>query len=203
MAKQFPCPRCRNSLEVPAEFADETLTCPRCLAEIPRPRLEGITTGPAEARHGPEWALRCPGCGEDVQPSWRACPHCGRRLDLEREVARTSLEGDTRRDTKATGLLLILLASAGCITYVSLACSGTLRMSPDSFVNLTMVVGFVLIVVVITGMVLSSRNRDASTSLAGGLLGGLSIAGIILLFVAAFVIYAINDCLKGCKLPSH
>jgi hypothetical protein len=47
MARELVCPGCRRVLEVPDDPQAPTLTCPRCLAEVPDPRAAAITGRPA------------------------------------------------------------------------------------------------------------------------------------------------------------
>jgi hypothetical protein len=47
MTRELVCPGCRRALEVPDDPQAPTLTCPRCLAEVPDPRATAITDRPA------------------------------------------------------------------------------------------------------------------------------------------------------------
>jgi hypothetical protein len=47
MTRELVCPGCSRVLEVPDEPLAPTLTCPRCLAEVPDPRATAVTGQPA------------------------------------------------------------------------------------------------------------------------------------------------------------
>jgi hypothetical protein len=177
---ELTCPRCGNTLRVADSVEGKWLTCPRCLASVRNPNADRVATAPS---------------GGQVQPLPRP-PYQG-----------PSIERDTRGDTATTGLLLILLGLAGCVGYVWLACSGAFApTSFEGFQNLTLGVGFTLVVLVIIGIVLGARGRNArplASGLLGGLTIGLTVGGLLFLLAVAFVIYAINDCLNTCGNPSR
>jgi hypothetical protein len=201
VAVRVTCPRCRSVLEFSRAVEGERLTCPRCLAEIRDPNPAGDPGaprgGPGQVTAGPP---RCSECDQEVQPSWRLCAYCGNRLgDRPIRRQRPSIEADTRKDTALTGLLLILLGLVGSVGYIMLFCSGAFSSaSMETLWNMSLGVGFGMVGVVVVGIVLSARGKDAGANLAGGLLGGLAISAIVVLLIGAFVIYAINDCLKSC-----
>lgn len=124
MARTINCPGCQNTLHIRPSFAEPTLTCPRCLAEVANP---GPEARPAQAQTAitaeqrPSGAEdRCPNCGEAVKRGWRMCPACdewlGKPLVTRRQLP--FAERQARQDTTVVGAVFLILTVLGIAGFV-------------------------------------------------------------------------------------
>lgn len=119
--------------------------------------------------------------------------------------AQTQAEG--RSDLTFVGIGLILLGLLGFGGGAMLILNGNLR-DLGSFESVTYCIllgGCLLIAMVIGGtsmIATSSKSTPAAntaTGIMGGLLAGVMVVGLVGLTIAAAIIYAIQDCLNGCR----
>ena len=207
MAHELTCPSCGHVLRVPEDVQELCVTCPRCLASVNNPLEQSITAAPppatptaaTEAQRRPI----CPGCGKNIDPQWRFCPHCNYRLGSRRARFDVRIpERDIRRDSKRTGAGLIVLANLGAIgiggnLLVAFGAAANARtLTPLFAVGLAIA----FLAAVATGIMFLRTRHDPSArgvrrvifgtlALTGGLIVAASVvalAVIIFVFVACF-----------------
>ena len=120
--------------------------------------------------------------------------------------AETQREG--RTDLANVGIGLIVLGVLGFVGGMTVILSGSLHYmgSLKVVTNCILFGGGLLIAMVIGGTILiaaSSNKTNTSQNVATGIMGGLlaffMVAGLAVLTILAAIIYAIEDCLNGCK----
>jgi hypothetical protein len=148
---------------------------------------------------------RCPQCSQPVRPEFRVCPYCAAPLGESRAElpAVTPAGHEGPNGLVPAGIGLVLLGLLGFVGVI-LSFGSATRVDPDTVFT----VGGGSILVLIAGSVLASVGwgRRRGAAVATGVLGGVAgaLMGLLLggLLVAATIIYAISDCLKGCSPPA-
>jgi len=110
------CPHCRITLDVPGEYAGESVDCPSCrksfrVPSAPKRTAIRLTPKPIPPRQRASDRLdKCPDCGHAVSRSASRCPGCGR--------------GQTNR-ASCLGLVLgVLVLTIFCLSLYFGGCSG-------------------------------------------------------------------------------
>jgi hypothetical protein len=199
MATRITCPDCHAGLLIPPGCDTPSLSCPRCLARMPNPQapsvpapeptapaITGIQTEPpaagGPATGGPA-STTCPDCGHAIQEGWYFCPECGASLRGQRPRGRPSeVDLDVRRDSRRTGVGLILLAVLGGLGILYILVGGAVMMGEGE-------PGLLLVLVVGLGILgglsawqVSRRGQATTTAARVGqtVFGVLTKAGILL-----------------------
>ena len=209
MARELTCPSCGHVLRIPEGVEELSITCPRCLASVHNPLEQAVTAAAPSAvaasptRTEVQRPPICPGCGKNIDPQWRFCPHCNYPLQGRRERFDVRIpERDIRRDSKRTGAGLIVLANLGAIgiggnLLVAFGAAANARtLTPLFAVGLAIA----FLAAVATGIMFLRTRHDPSArgvrrvifgtlALTGGLIVagiGIALAVIIFVFVACF-----------------
>jgi hypothetical protein len=210
MPRQAACPSCGSTLRVLRDRQEPTLTCPRCLADVPNPNLAVQPQPPAEPA-----APVCPCCRERVERGWRICPYCEEPLHRSPALRADLPQLDVRRDTRGTTGGLFVLGVLGGIGLVVLLIplGGDFGVVP--FLVGAGVLGTILVAALGGGAALRTRSRreaaapQTTAALASGCFTGLAAGGlaallvlvaVVLLFMA--VIGAIVDTCSKALAPS-
>lgn len=200
MAVRVQCPSCGRSLLARAETVGSRATCPSCLAEITVPQSGPAPEAVQAERPGPpQRGPRCPRCGRDVEPIWLTCPWCEEPLRGRRYDAYGRPDLDVRRDRKATGVVVIILAVLGGIGVAILGFSAFGMLSQGYFepaiylaVGLLFLAGLTTLIVFVRsggnpGSAGFRRVAVGTLAMAGGIMAVTTCAGIAL-FVFLLVV---------------
>ncbi len=129
-----------------------------------------------------------------------------RKLESKAWYAETQREG--RTDLTHVGIGLIVLGVLGFAGGVTVIFSGSLhRLGTLEGVTICILFGGGLLIAMVVGgttMIAAGSNKTNSaqnfaTGIMGGLLASFMVAGLVVLTIVAAFIYAIEDCLNGCK----
>jgi hypothetical protein len=194
MALKTECPACHCTLHVPAD-AGPSVTCPRCLAEVPNPNV-GITTVPGAGPPGPAEVspvTACPECGRPLEASWRLCPSCGAPRPETALLRRRTVtaDRDVRRDTASMGVGMIILAVFGAVG-VGWLVLGAIA-TGDSNIIVPILIGLLFLLRLGAGIAwVRTRSNPAAFGIGRVLASSLSLAGalvigILILGIAAFL----------------
>jgi hypothetical protein len=180
------CPSCGAALRV-GEAADKSaVTCPRCLAEV------AITPAPAAPPAADPAALAqraCPECGQSVRADFRYCPYCNTLL--RPRLTTDGLEREVARDSRQTGVGLIVLGVLAGIGTGLLACTGMWQGvgSGGDAGTVIVICGVVFLVLLVVGLVLRFGSRNPTARGAGRVLTtGLVSAGVTIAGTAVVVL---------------
>ena len=206
MARELTCPSCGHVLRIPEGVEELSITCPRCLASVHNPLEQAVTAAAPSAvaasptRTEVQRPPICPGCGKNIDPQWRFCPHCNYPLETRRERFDVRVpERDIRRDSKRTGAGLIVLANLGAIGIGGNLLAAFAAAKAGTFALLFAVgLAIAFLAAVATGIMFLRTRHDPSArgvrrvifgTLA--LTGGLIVAAIVVaLAVIIFVLVA-------------
>jgi hypothetical protein len=217
MPHELTCHRCHRPLKIPRGLPGRWLTCPRCLARVRNlEQLDDPQAISGEARAPDDAPVRprpCPGCGREVDPSWRRCPVCEEPLSGRRDRS-PPLDREVGRDTGAGTIILVVL---GCVLLGGIGLfltTGGINLildvkNPNGGVTWVLglaVVGALGVGCLAAGIARRSRGAGVAVGVTGGLLGGLLTGlGVVLVivltlcfgFLAAFQNF-LQTCGKGC-----
>jgi hypothetical protein len=203
---ELTCPGCRHVLQVADDALTPTVTCPRCLHEIPASQVGEAV---AEAAPVPDHAS-CFRCGKILEKSWRVCPHCAAGLRKPRQSSgEAPLDLEVRRDRGGTYIVLLTLAVAlgtGVVAFFVTGGFGSAGIG-GWVIGIFLLAGLA-IVLIVTGMVLvmrSTASRDVkalSGSMGGcaaGMTAGLSVGLVMVILIVGAIFAAITSFLKTCS----
>lgn len=197
------CPACQAQLRIPDSISAPSVTCPRCLAEVPNPGARSEPGFPLAAETPAHTVATrpCPECRKPVLPHYYFCPHC----DAPLRVGNTRVEGEVRRDTQGTGIGLIVLALLGAVSLFIPFLTG-LGMAARGRPQGVATAGIIMIFVLLVGtgiMWWQTIGNPQARGLARAFLTGLAFAGFAvaataaLAFAAVIVLFAV--CLAGAR----
>lgn len=176
--------------------------CPNCGGELQASWKVCPLCGTAIANDEPVNAVSPPILGLD-NPFANS-----EKLKPESNAWQTETQREGRADLAHVGIGLIVLGVLGFIGGVTVIFSGSLHQMGTLQVvtNCILFGGGLLIAMVIGGttLIAASSNKTNSaqnfaTGIMGGLLASFMVAGLVVLTILAAFIYAIEDCLNGCK----
>jgi hypothetical protein len=212
MAEPILCPSCQTPLSVPADFQLAWLTCPRCLAVVANPAAQAVTqetpATPAAVRSPVRRAAEgetrptelCPACGKPTQSQWVFCPYCEEPLNSPFG----GVDARVRRDTRRTGVGMVLLAVLGGlgIGYALLGGGAMLVQEGDPSLFLGVLVGLVVLAGVVTLFTLARSRGDFKARGVGRIfLGTLKLAGALIaiggILTVAAVVFIFAVCALG------
>src|SRR5437773_1642338 len=115
------CPGCKARLRIADGIVSRTVTCPRCLAEVPNP---AAGQGAVVETVASEAYKPCPRCKKPILPHYYFCPNCNAPLFGRPGSALPAdeiIENDVRRDTGSISVMLAVLAVLGVMGVISFA----------------------------------------------------------------------------------
>jgi hypothetical protein len=187
------CPACNVKLVIPGGLVAPTLTCPRCLAQLPNPLATATDVVAAEK------VDRCFRCGTSTQPEWNYCPSCMSPLCVQapRPTFVTDAGTDVRRDGHGAlaGLAILIVLSVIGAGGLMLAGGVDLVQSSEQGAAIVWTAAAFLVLVLggTTAMVLLPTTPQAkSTSLVLGTVGVVltpvvaALIGALALFIAVW-----------------
>lgn len=188
MPREALCPSCSNRLLVPADVADRTVTCPRCLASIGNPNV--LVTASVPAPPIAQASSLCPGCARTVEAGWRVCPHCEEILNRPQPVSQpSSLERDVQRDTRAgCGVFGVLGAMLFLGIFIFFAMDGPRLLAgrPDAQGEV-LFWGMVVVLFVSGSVFIAFKARSKATTIVFSVLGGLAFGAGMFFLVMVLV----------------
>ncbi|MFO0808059.1 MAG: hypothetical protein U0746_05510 [Gemmataceae bacterium] len=149
--------------------------------------------------------VACATCGEELKAGWVACPVCATAVQrsatpLMARPGPAAAEG--RNSLVVSGVVLIVLAVLGVVGLLyGMTAEGLPK--PEMIVTIgggaavAMIAGHVLMT---TGL---PKNARTASAVAGGLMTGLMVAGIVAITILALIVYALQDCLNSCGGKPH
>ncbi len=202
MPRSVTCPGCRRVLRVPEDVTSSEITCPRCLAAVPNPKL-----GPAIAvAEAPARTSSCPRCGTRVQEHWKFCPNCeAYLLGPRRGIRGRRLDVDVRRDSTLTTVLLILLAVLGGFGLFGYLLVAVTTFEHGGYWIMAGVILTILLLSMISTGIMFWRTRDDPSRRGVGrvIVGTLALTGGLFAFScvlgAAFFIFLFIECLVNLR----
>jgi hypothetical protein len=198
------CPGCKARLRIADGIVSRTVTCPRCLAEVPNP---GHAQPALVAEPVTEAYMPCPRCKKQILPHYYFCPNCNAPLfgrPGSRVPADEIVENDFRRDKGSVSVLLAVLAVLGLMGIASFGLpllAGAMQGRPGAVGPL--IVGICILIAVgglsliFGGRRFAAENVLRLLAVAGGL-----FAGVIVLAMALFV-FLFVVCLAGSRGGAH
>jgi hypothetical protein len=184
--RRITCPACNKTLLVASDAKDSWLTCPHCLTQVMNPWLQVTSTPPPAPAHTPvpPETPRCPGCGRDVDASWRFCPQCNADLrgSKRTRTAGEELDIEVKRDTQGSVFSLgvfLFLAVGGLILFLSLGGVQEFANSPNQ-AGPYLVMGLVVALLLAGGFALLAGPRSPGQKVLSGFLGGFTIALVLI-----------------------
>jgi hypothetical protein len=187
MSMRLTCPGCGRSLLLPDDCTAELLSCPRCLANIPSPRVAVASAAVQTAPSPPPPAA--PPSGVRRAEDWLPPP---------------PVDVDVRRDYRRTGALSIVLAVFGGIgvsyaLFLGFAVAQQAR-TPEP---LLVLVGALAAFTAISALMVFVRrpSETVGANIGRTILGVLTISGAIVavgsLLLAALIVFALVVCLAN------
>jgi len=187
-------------LRVPDDVTSSEITCPRCLAAVPNPKL-----GPAIAvAEVPARTSSCPRCGMRVEEHWKFCPNCeAYLLGPRRGIRGRRLDADVRRDSTLTTVLLILLAVLGGFGLFGYLAVAVTTFDQGGYWIMAGVILTVLLLSMISTGIMFWRTRDDPSRRGVGrvIVGTLALTGglfaLSCVLGAAFFLFLFIQCLTN------
>jgi hypothetical protein len=145
----------------------------------------------------------CPACGKGTEPQWTYCPHCNERLRRTRRPvapAKAELDAEARSDGRGTGIGLacfLPVVFAGIILFFVVGGPQLTGASPEGGFILLATVG-VVAALVVGFIALMTRTQSRESKVLYGLLGGLSVAVVVVVGGAFLVVAAIAASCANC-----
>jgi len=65
--------------------------------------------------------IKCPGCGRDVSDSSRECPHCGEKIDIQKQNKKENIIEDVTSYLTSLIIVAIIMVIAGIFAYFTVA----------------------------------------------------------------------------------
>jgi hypothetical protein len=157
------------------------------------------TEEPQRREAGPS----CPHCGRAVEPIWLTCPWCDEPLRGRRYDGYGRPDLDVRRDRKATGVILILLAVLGGLGVAVLAYGAAALLSQGILepaiylaVGLLFLAGLTTLIVFVR-----SGGNPGAAGFRRVAVGTLAMAGVVMLVTVcagfALFIFLLVVCLSN------
>jgi hypothetical protein len=204
MPQTQECPGCKARLRIADGVASRTVTCPRCLAEVPNP---GAGQPVPVAEPVTEATRPCPRCKKPILPHYYFCPNCNAPLfgrGGSNVPADEIVENDIRRDTGSISVMLAVLAVLGVMGVLSFGLpllGGAMQGRAGAIMPLLTGIAVLIAVgglsLIFGGRRFAAENVLRLLAVVGGLFAGAIVLALAL-FVFLFVV-----CLAGSRGGAH
>jgi hypothetical protein len=214
MAYFVNCPSCGKKLRIADGVQDPGLTCPHCLKAIINPGLKEAKATKISSpmpQDIPTVLMTCPECEKLIRADWSNCVHCGTSL-AEPRMASSFLmghrsgpwvENDVRRDTRGTGVGVILLAILGGIGLIPmLAVAGTEAIHGEGWQIKNVLISIGILALITMGYMIN-RYDPEDIGVGRVAVGTLALIGAIILFVLALWIVVVAVCVVAVMGSRH